>query len=265
MRWCVCEWHHAILACPYDQRGSGEARQRFGRGAQDRSRATPAAGVARDVAAYAALGSCGREPAAQHVVGYAAASHPAEAPSCFDARLRRHRRQADRCRGTGAVRLDLPPLPRRQGADRRLDDPRLGSRLRVAHRRRHRPCPGSRQRPTRLLRRGRRAPARQRLCRRMPDRDRRPGGRQHERTAAPGHRRGIRELAGGAQRTLAGRRIGDERARELSLQILSLLEGAFVFCRASRSTEALDATSAAATAAVREALQPRTSTRRRRT
>jgi AcrR family transcriptional regulator len=57
--------------------------------------------------------------------------------------------------------------------------------------------------------------------------------------------------------------IEDERARELSLQILSLLEGAFILARASRSTEALNAAGAAATAAVREALKPRTSTRRR--
>lgn len=59
--------------------------------------------------------------------------------------------------------------------------------------------------------------------------------------------------------------IGDERARQLSLQILSLLEGAFILSRASRSTDALEAAGAAATATVREALQPRTPTRRPRT
>jgi len=43
-------------------------------------------------------------------------------------------------------------------------------------------------------------------------------------------------------------------ARELSLQVLSLLEGAFILARASRSTEALDAAGAAAVAAVERAL-----------
>jgi len=47
----------------------------------------------------------------------------------------------------------------------------------------------------------------------------------------------------------------EERARAASLQILSLLEGAFILARASRCTEALDAAGAAATAAVAEALR----------
>lgn len=54
--------------------------------------------------------------------------------------------------------------------------------------------------------------------------------------------------------------IAEEGARELSLQILSLLEGAFILCRSSRRTEALDAAGAAAAAAVEEALRSRTST-----
>lgn len=42
-------------------------------------------------------------------------------------------------------------------------------------------------------------------------------------------------------------------ARGVAMQWLSLLEGAFIFCRASRSTEALDAAGAAAAALVRDA------------
>ncbi len=44
-------------------------------------------------------------------------------------------------------------------------------------------------------------------------------------------------------------------ARVISLQILSLLEGAFILCRAARSTEALDAAGAAAVAAVAAGLE----------
>jgi AcrR family transcriptional regulator len=58
--------------------------------------------------------------------------------------------------------------------------------------------------------------------------------------------------------------IEDERARELSLQILALLEGAFILARASRSTEALDAAGVAACAAVAEALGSPTSAPHRR-
>lgn len=49
--------------------------------------------------------------------------------------------------------------------------------------------------------------------------------------------------------------IAQERARELSLQVLSLLEGAFILARAGRSTEALDAAGAAAVQAVERALE----------
>lgn len=44
------------------------------------------------------------------------------------------------------------------------------------------------------------------------------------------------------------------RARELALSMLSLLEGAFVFARALRSTEPLEVAGAAAAAAVADAL-----------
>ncbi len=47
-----------------------------------------------------------------------------------------------------------------------------------------------------------------------------------------------------------------DRARELAFSMLSLLEGAFVFSRAMRSTEPLAVAGAAAAAAVREALPP---------
>src|SRR5947209_3236965 len=48
--------------------------------------------------------------------------------------------------------------------------------------------------------------------------------------------------------------IARERARELSLHMLSALEGAFIFSRALRSTEPMHVAGAAAAAAVREAL-----------
>jgi AcrR family transcriptional regulator len=48
--------------------------------------------------------------------------------------------------------------------------------------------------------------------------------------------------------------IGPQRARELALSMLCLLEGAFVFARAMRSTEPLHVAGASAVAAVQEAL-----------
>jgi AcrR family transcriptional regulator len=44
------------------------------------------------------------------------------------------------------------------------------------------------------------------------------------------------------------------RARELTIEMLCAMEGAFVFCRAMRSTEALEVAGAATATAVREAL-----------
>src|SRR2546421_6615513 len=58
----------------------------------------------------------------------------------------------------------------------------------------------------------------------------------------------------GATAYFAGAGIPEGRARELSIHMLCALEGAFVFCRAMRSTEPLHVAGAAATAAVREAL-----------
>ena len=48
--------------------------------------------------------------------------------------------------------------------------------------------------------------------------------------------------------------IARPRARELALEVLSLLEGAFVFSRALRSTEPVEVAGRAATAAIRAAL-----------
>lgn len=58
----------------------------------------------------------------------------------------------------------------------------------------------------------------------------------------------------GATRYFAAAGIPQQRARELALSMLCLLEGAFVFCRATRSTEPLHVAGASAEAAVREAL-----------
>jgi AcrR family transcriptional regulator len=57
-----------------------------------------------------------------------------------------------------------------------------------------------------------------------------------------------------AAQRLAGCGIEAERARELALQMLSSLEGAFVLARAMRSTEPLEVAGTAAAAAVRAAL-----------
>ena len=58
----------------------------------------------------------------------------------------------------------------------------------------------------------------------------------------------------GATEWLAAAGIPREPARELSLHMLSALEGAFIFSRALRSTEPMHVAGAAAAAAVREAL-----------
>lgn len=52
----------------------------------------------------------------------------------------------------------------------------------------------------------------------------------------------------------AGAGIDDGRSRELAITLLSLLEGAFVFCRATRSTEALEVAGEVAAARVEAAL-----------
>jgi AcrR family transcriptional regulator len=48
--------------------------------------------------------------------------------------------------------------------------------------------------------------------------------------------------------------ISPKRSRELAVSVLALLEGAFVLCRASRSTEPLEIAGATAVAAVKSAL-----------
>jgi AcrR family transcriptional regulator len=53
---------------------------------------------------------------------------------------------------------------------------------------------------------------------------------------------------------LAGAGIPRPRARELALSMLSLLEGAFIFSRALRSTEPIEVAGASASAAVAQAL-----------
>jgi AcrR family transcriptional regulator len=60
----------------------------------------------------------------------------------------------------------------------------------------------------------------------------------------------------GATQYFAAAGIAPQTARELSLSMLCLLEGAFVFCRAMRSTEPLHVAGACAVAAVRDALTP---------
>jgi AcrR family transcriptional regulator len=59
----------------------------------------------------------------------------------------------------------------------------------------------------------------------------------------------------GASAYFAAAGIAPEKARELALSMLCLLEGAFIFCRAMRSTESLHVAGASAVAAVRDALE----------
>jgi AcrR family transcriptional regulator len=58
----------------------------------------------------------------------------------------------------------------------------------------------------------------------------------------------------GATEYFAAAGIGREVARELALTMLSLLEGAFIFCRALRTVEPLQVAGASAVAAVQAAL-----------
>jgi hypothetical protein len=60
-------------------------------------------------------------------------------------------------------------------------------------------------------------------------------------------------IATGTQR-LAEAGIPEDKARELAINFIAALEGAFVLCRAMRTTEPLEIAGAAATAAVREAM-----------
>jgi AcrR family transcriptional regulator len=61
-------------------------------------------------------------------------------------------------------------------------------------------------------------------------------------------------ISGAAERGVAAG-LAPERARELALLLLMLLEGAFIFCRAMRTTEPLATAGAAAVDAVSEALR----------
>jgi hypothetical protein len=58
----------------------------------------------------------------------------------------------------------------------------------------------------------------------------------------------------GASAYFAAAGIAPQTARELALSMLCLLEGAFIFCRALRTTEPLHVAGASAVAAVIEAL-----------
>jgi AcrR family transcriptional regulator len=58
----------------------------------------------------------------------------------------------------------------------------------------------------------------------------------------------------GATEYFAAARIPREQARALAFTMLSLLEGAFIFCRAMRTTEPLEVAGSSAVAAVRAAL-----------
>jgi AcrR family transcriptional regulator len=60
----------------------------------------------------------------------------------------------------------------------------------------------------------------------------------------------------GATQYFSAAGITPETARELAFSMLCLLEGAFVFCRALRSTEPLVVAGASAVAAVESALEP---------
>jgi AcrR family transcriptional regulator len=58
----------------------------------------------------------------------------------------------------------------------------------------------------------------------------------------------------GATERFVAAGVEPERARRLAISILCQLEGGFLFCRAAKSTEALEAAGAAAVAEVREAV-----------
>jgi AcrR family transcriptional regulator len=63
------------------------------------------------------------------------------------------------------------------------------------------------------------------------------------------------EWIDGATEYFAYAGIARPRARELGLAMLSLLEGAFIFCRAMRTTESMTVAGGAAVEAVRQALE----------
>ena len=170
--------------------------------------------------------------------------------------LHRHRPQADRRRGRGAVRLALPLLPRRQGAARRRGDPHRGASSSGSSSRRvaddapdsRRACATSSTAPRRRWS----TPTTP-----TPARSRRSRSRSRARTRRCARRRPTSSRAGSRRPPSAGSRPaglaprGRARSRSRSS---ALLEGAFVLSRAARSTEPLKAAGATATAAVRAAL-----------
>jgi len=60
-------------------------------------------------------------------------------------------------------------------------------------------------------------------------------------------------IAAGTER-FASAGVPESRARELAIQLIATLEGAFILCRATRTTEAMDIASAATLEALRSAL-----------
>jgi hypothetical protein len=62
-------------------------------------------------------------------------------------------------------------------------------------------------------------------------------------------------IAGATARFVMGG-IGEQRAREIAIQVIASLEGAFVLCRALRSTEPLEVAGAAAVREMRDAMAP---------
>jgi AcrR family transcriptional regulator len=60
----------------------------------------------------------------------------------------------------------------------------------------------------------------------------------------------------GATARFVGGGIGEERAREIAIGVIASLEGAFVLCRALRSTEPLEVARATAVREMRDALAP---------
>ena len=155
--------------------------------------------------------------------------------------LRRHRRQADRHRGPGAVRLAVPLLPRRQGAARRRGDPDLGRAVRAADPRRVRP----RARPRRpAFARSSPAPPSTSSRPTTPTRARSRRSRSRSRAAASrcARRAPTCSRAGSPPAPRAAPAPGSvaEQARELTIAMIAALEGAFVLARALRSTEPLE-------------------------
>jgi AcrR family transcriptional regulator len=70
-------------------------------------------------------------------------------------------------------------------------------------------------------------------------------------------------IAAGTERMVAAG-IPGPRARELTIQMIMLLEGAFLLCRASKTTEAMKIAGDAAVASIRAALPRRATSRRGR-